>query len=54
MLHLLENLEWRDKDGNYTSTKKPFQKGLIASIRSTIALFNELKEEDIQYVLTKR
>ena len=53
MLELLSNIEWKEQRG-YTTTKKPFQKGLICAIRSTIALFNEMKTEGVKYILTKR
>ena len=51
---LLSKIEWREKNGCYTSTKKPFQKGLLCSIKSTIELFHEMKEEGVKYILTKR
>ena len=34
--------------------RKPFQFGIIASIKSTISLFLELKDEGVKYLLTKR
>ena len=52
--NLLSKIEWREKNGCYTSTKKPFQKGLLCSIKSTIELFHEMKEEGVKYILTKR
>jgi len=51
---LLLKIEWREKNGCYTTTKKPFQKGLLCSIRSTIELFHEMKDEGVKYILTKR
>ena len=51
--NLLSKIEWREKNGCYTSTKKPFQKGLLCSIKSTIELFHEMKEEGVKYILTK-
>ena len=40
------------KNGNLC--RKPFQSGIIASIKSTIALYLELKQEGIDYLLTTR
>ena len=54
MLALLKKIEWKDKDGVYRKTMKPFQKGLICTIKSTIALFKELRSEGVEYLLTKR
>ena len=54
MLALLKKIEWKDKDGSYKTTMKPFQKGLICTIKSTISLFEELKSEGVEYILTKR
>ena len=34
--------------------QKPFQKGLLVSIRSIIELFKELKSDGLQYLLTTR
>ena len=34
--------------------RKPFQCGIIVSIRSTLALFEELKQENIDFLLTTR
>ena len=53
-LHLLENLEWREKDGSYTSRKKPFQLGLICSIKAALYTSLEMRKEGVDYLLTKR
>ena len=34
--------------------QKPFQKGLVVSIRSVVDLYNELKSEGLTYLLTTR
>ena len=34
--------------------RKPFQGGIIVSIRSTLALFEELKRENMEFFLTTR
>ena len=56
MKNVLEKLEYRKEKGSveYTSTKKPFQHGLIATINSVIDLFEELKNEGFKYLLTGR
>ena len=53
MLELLTNIESKENNG-YKTSKKPFQRGLIFDIRSTIALFNEMKTKGVMYILTKR
>ena len=35
-------------------TKKKFQTGIIVSVKATLALYNELKSEDLDFFLTSR
>ena len=52
MLCLLENMYFVTKNGRMT--KKPFQIGIYVSIKSTIDLYDELKDEGVSYLLTSR
>ena len=52
MMKIVSNMFFINKNGNLC--RKPFQSGIIVSIKSTKALFNELKEEGIEYFLTTR
>ena len=52
MMKIVSNMFFINKKGNLC--RKPFQSGIIVSIKSTKALFNELKEEGIEYFLTTR
>ena len=54
LLLLLKKIEWRENNGSYTKTKKPFQKGLACAIRATLELIKDFKLENIEYILTKR
>ena len=52
MNDLVSNMYFLNEKGKLT--RKPFQCGIIVSIRSTLALYQELKDENVQYVLTTR
>ena len=52
MMKLVSNMFFVNKKGNLF--RKPFQSGIIVSIKLIKALFNELKEEGIEYFLTTR
>ena len=52
MNDLVSNMYFLNERGKLT--RKPFQCGIIVSIRSTLALYQELKDENVQYVLTTR
>ena len=52
MLNLVSTMFFVNKKGNLC--RKPFQTGIIVSILSTKALYNELTEEEIEYWLTTR
>ena len=48
MLTLVSNLYFKNaRTGGLN--RKPFQTGIIVGIKSVIALFNELKEEGLEY-----
>ena len=52
MMNLVSKMFFVNKRGNFC--RKPFQSGIIVSIKSIKALYNELKEEGIEYLLTTR
>ena len=52
MLNLVKNVYFPNRNGN--NVQKPFQKGIIVSIKSTIQMFSELKSEGISFLLTSR
>ena len=52
MYNLVNNMYFPTKKG--TLVQKPFQTGIIVSIRATTELFRELKNEGISYLLTSR
>ena len=44
-------MKYADSESN---AKKPFQKGILVNIKSTLALYQEMKEEGYSYLLTSR
>ena len=52
MQELCKYMYFRGKNGGLH--KKPFQSGILTSIKSTKALFFELKDEGVEYILTTR
>ena len=52
MLELVSNMFFVNKRGNLS--RKPFQAGIIVSIKSVKALYLELNEEGAEYLLTTR
>ena len=52
MQDLLSRMHFKTSKGNLG--KKQFQAGIAVAIRSTIDLYNELKSQGVQYLLTTR
>ena len=52
MKKLVENM--RFCDNMEKKTKKPFQKGILISIQSTMSLFKELKNEGVDFLHTAK
>ena len=52
MSHLVENMYFPSSSGKLV--KKPFQSGIMTSIKATIELFNEMKSEGVKYILTSK
>ena len=52
MMELVERMYFPLKNGKLV--RKPFQGGILVSIRSTLALYEELKEENMDFFLTTR
>ena len=52
MNDLVSNMYFLNEKGKLT--RKPFQSGIIVSIRSTVAIYKILEEGNVQYVLTTR
>ena len=52
MEDLVTHMYFRNEKGNLC--KKPFQAGILVSIKSTLALYDELKKEGVKYYLTTR
>ena len=55
MQELVTNMHFYNKEGTeLVQTKKPFQKGILVSIKSTLDLYKEVKGEGLEYLLTSR
>ena len=52
MKELVTNMYFPLNNGKLV--RKPFQGGIIVGIRSTLALFKELKDENMDFLLTTR
>ena len=51
MEDLMNTMKYADSESN---AKKPFQKGILINIKSTLVLYEEMKEEGYSYLLTSR
>ena len=55
MDELIRNMHFYNKEGTaLVKTKKPFQKGILVSIKSTVDLYKEVKDEGLPYLLMSR
>ena len=52
MSNLVDNMYFKNRSGKLG--KKPFQSGITVSIKATMDLYRELKEEGLSYLMTSR
>ena len=52
MQKLVEQMYFKNRFGNLS--KKPFQTGILVSIKSTLSLYKDIKSEGIDFWLTSR